>query len=286
MTLFEAIERRVSTRSFDGRPFEEAVSAALQGAAKEASAVATPFGHRVRLAMYAGDSNGARVRLGTYGLISGVSVFLVAAVARSPGGMEDLGYVVEKFVLEATKLEIASCWIGGVFDRSKSGAILGVSGQEIVPAVIALGRPAARRSLPDRIITSSAKSRNRQPLEAIAFLDTGSLTTLDSSILRVLEATRWAPSASNKQPWRFIGSRSGKSWLLCLDEDWVYNNSLGDAHIQNIDMGIAMRHFEEAARALSIPGSWKPVSAAPSGTDKSMAEALTRNWTPIALWEV
>lgn len=286
MTIFEAIERRISTRSFDGKAFDEAVTAALQGATKEAATISPPFGHRVRLAMYAGDSNGARVRLGTYGLISGASAFLVAAVARDPGGMEDLGYIVEKFVLEATKLDISSCWIGGVFDRSKSGAILGVSGQEIVPAVIALGRPAAKRSLPDRIITNSAKSRSRRPLDAVAISDSGSLTTLEPSILRVLEATRWAPSASNKQPWRLIGSRSGKSWLLCLDEDRVYNNSLGDAHIQNIDMGIAMLHFEESARALSLPGSWRPASFNPAGAEKSIAEARARNWIPIAFWEI
>lgn len=286
MTIFEAIEKRVSTRSFDGKPFDPASSAALELAMKEAAVISAPFGHRVRLALYAGESDSSPVRLGMYGLISGVSAFLVAAVARGPGGMEDLGYVVEKFVLEATRLDVSSCWIGGVFDRSKSGAILGVSGQEIVPAVIALGKPAARRSLPDRIVTGSARSRNRRPLESIAFLDAGSLTSLEPSILKVLEAARWAPSASNKQPWRFIGSRSGRSWLLCLEEDKLYNNSLGDAHIQNIDMGIAMRHFEEAAKALSLNGSWLPAAAKSAGAEGGIAEARAKGWIPVALWEI
>lgn len=286
MTVMEAIEQRVSTRSFDGKPLDEATMMALEEARNEAVKISPPFGHQVRLAVYAGESDGSPVRLGMYGLVSGVSAFLVAAVARGPGGMEDLGYVVEKFVLDATRLNIASCWIGGVFDRSKSGAILGATSTEIVPAVIALGKPAARRSLTDRIVTGSARSRNRLALDSIAFSETGSLASLNPEVLKVLEAARWAPSASNKQPWRFIGSRSGNSWLLCLAEDRLYNNSLGDAHIQNIDMGIAMRHFEEAAKALSLPGSWRPAASGPAVSDSSLVEARAKGWMPIALWGI
>jgi nitroreductase len=285
MTILQAIEQRVSTRSFDRTALDASSLAALEQLLKDSMALPTPFGHKVRLALHLGDTSGAPARLGTYGLISGASAFLVAATAREPGAMEDLGYVVEKFVLEATRLGIASCWIGGVFDRSKSGAILNVSSHEIVPTVVALGRPAARRRLPDIIVTGSAKSRSRKALEAIALPSDGQLSSLDPSTLKALEAARWAPSASNKQPWRFIQSGQG-SWVLCLDEDRLYNNSLGDAHMQNVDLGIVMRHFEEAARALFLPGAWLPATENPLEMETALSEARTRGWTPIAVWKV
>ncbi len=43
---------------------------------------------------------------------------------------------------------------------------------------------------------------------------------------------------------------------LYLNENEKYNNSIGEIKLQNIDMGIAMCHFELAANELSIKGEW------------------------------
>jgi nitroreductase len=70
----------------------------------------------------------------------------------------------------------------------------------------------------------------------------------------VLEAVRMGPSASNKQPWRVL--REGPSrFSLLFAEDKAYNSALG-IPIQQLDLGIAMKHFELAAAACGLPGRW------------------------------
>jgi nitroreductase len=282
MNMIEAMAARVSTRSFGGGSFTrgeaDTLSAMLDSVQKEK----TPFGNKVRLALYENADDGKPAKLGTYGLISGASAFIVPAVSKGRGAMEDTGFILEKAVLEATALGFGSCWIGGVFSRGKAAEAVGASEGELVPAVIALGKPAIRRSLADRIVTGAAKSRSRKSLELIVFTLDGA--SLKEPWLGVAAATQGAPSASNKQPWRLLRV-TDTEWVLFLAEDKIYNNSLGEAHIQNLDMGIAMRHFFEAAKAADLPGGWAPVTENRDSLKTALRFGEERKWTPIALWK-
>jgi nitroreductase len=80
----------------------------------------------------------------------------------------------------------------------------------------------------------------------------------------VLEAVRIGPSASNKQQWRLVLDRRGAEALhLVMDEDERYNNMLGEVKLQELDMGIAMRHVEVAARAFGLGGAWSRLDPDP-----------------------
>lgn len=308
MTMIEAMEARVSTRSFDGKGLDALEAAQLAAMLESVATLTAPFGNRVRLVLAggavaagaAGTGSAAMggaaskpAKLGTYGLIAGASAFIVPAVLPGVGAMEDAGFILEKAVLEATVLGWSSCWIGGVFSRSKAAEIVAAADGELVPAVIALGRPAGKRSLADRIVTGTAKSRSRKPLENLVFSHDGSGLkegSLSEPWLTVVQALRGAPSASNKQPWRLARLPEGGGWLIFLDEDRMYNNSLGEVHIQNIDIGIGMLHFQEAAAVLGMAGKWEPLPGVGDGLaeEKGVAQALGmgegRGWKPIALW--
>ncbi len=306
MNMLEAMETRRSTRSFDGCRLTEAEAGAIESVLRGAAAEPAPFGCPVRLALYAGEPDAKPVRLGTYGLISGASAYVVSAVNPGSGSMEDTGYVLEKAVLELTALGWATCWIGGVFPRGKAAQIVATVPGELVPAVIAVGKPAGRRSVADRIVTGSARSRTRKSLDQLVFTADGTLRLAAGKPggpwAEVLQALQGAPSASNKQPWRLVGFDGGPSWLAFMDEDRVYNHSLGEVHLQNLDIGIGMRHFAEAARCLGLPGRWEPVPVPRGGfssglgaaggagqaPDDGLLSALgfgeARGWTPIALW--
>lgn len=297
----DLIRRRISTRSFDGKALEPGLYKEIENLLALEEKKTRPFGTDLRLALI-GPHAGEPAKLGTYGLISGAAGFVAGAVVPGPGAMEDLGYALEGVVLGLTALGLGSCWIGGVFDRKKTLKALESREGEVVPAVIALGRPSDTRSFADRLVTGIARSRKRKPLADILMgRYAEDPASLPEPILSCLEALRLAPSASNKQPWRiWVGpgdqsptpfaedrspfpgaaptggipfdaapsgsipfgaatpAASNPAWnvVFYLDEDKIYNNSLGPVHIQNVDMGIAMRHFEEAAEDLHISCRW------------------------------
>jgi len=63
------------------------------------------------------------------------------------------------------------------------------------------------------------------------------------------------PSASNRQPWRIIKDGSDK-FHFYMKENIMINRIISKVRLQNIDMGIAMSHFEMTARAKGLPGGW------------------------------
>jgi nitroreductase len=69
---------------------------------------------------------------------------------------------------------------------------------------------------------------------------------------------RLGPSASNKQPWRFV--RQASAWHLYLHRTPGYGKGISSlsatADLQRVDMGIAMSHFALTARESGLEGGW------------------------------
>jgi hypothetical protein len=266
----DAIRARTSIRTYDGEPLSAADQSALRAAFPEA--VPGPFGATPRFLLASRDeiedaasrspTVKGGVRIGTYGMIVGPPAFIAGVVAKRPFACVDFGYCLEGIVLRATELGLGSCWIGGAFGRGAIARALGATKDEFVPATTPIGHSAGRPSLQDRIVRGSARAGTRKD-PAKLFFQAGASGDLEplqgaGSWTEVLEAVRIGPSASNKQPWRLIlDRRSGEALHLVMYEDERYNNMLGDVKLQELDMGIAMRHVEVAARALGLGGSWK-----------------------------
>ncbi|MBM3310011.1 MAG: nitroreductase, partial [Candidatus Aminicenantes bacterium] len=67
--------------------------------------------------------------------------------------------------------------------------------------------------------------------------------------LKALEAARLAPSATNRQPWRFeVGDGS-----ITVRID---GGREGGRFSKRLDCGIAMLHLELGARAAGVDGRW------------------------------
>lgn len=256
----ELIRRRRSCRSFAGRALEAQV---LEGLERTAAGVEAPFGSRPRFGVI--DNEKVRAAnlfsAGSYGMIKGARYYLAALVRRGePRRWEDAGFALEAAVLHAAGLGLGSCWIGGVFDRKRFGRLLGIRAGEQLPAVVAVGLPADRRSLRDRLVRWSARGDRRKPAADLFF--TGgwdSPMAMESAGLwaQVLECVRLAPSASNKQPWRIV--RLGSDFHFFLARDKAYSAMMPLADLQRIDLGIAMCHFELSAMELGLKGSWSVV---------------------------
>ena len=272
----ESIRARHSVRTYDGSPLTAEAEAELRESF--ADAVPGPFGAAPRFILASRDEveepgSGSptakgRVRIGTYGMIVGPRAFVAGVVAKKPFACVDFGYCLEGIVLRATELGLGTCWIGGVFGRGAIAKALDAGADEFVPATTPVGHAAKKPSIQERIVQGSARPNQRKAPSEIFFQSapSGALEPMKDAgaWAEVLEAVRVGPSASNKQPWRLVlDRRGGEALHLVMHEDERYNNMLGDVKLQELDMGIAMRHVEVAAAELGLRGAWKRLDAGP-----------------------
>ena len=260
-SIDDIVKHRYSCRTYVDRPIEATDRQTLSEFL--ASLGVGPLGSHTRFSLVAAtEKDRESLRgLGTYGFIKGATGFIVGAAKPGPRDMEDYGYLLEHAVLVATDLELGTCWLGGSFTKSSFARKIGTTRSEVVPAVVAVGYP-AEGSKGGRV-RKRAGSDRRLPREQLFF--EGKLgVPLDFSraagYADVLEAVRWAPSASNKQPWRLV--RSEEAWHFYLQRSKGYGKGsavfslLRLADLQRVDMGIAMCHFELAAREHDLVGRW------------------------------
>lgn len=241
---------------------------------------AGPFGTKPRfrlVAAGAGDEDALR-GLGTYGMIRRPAGFVVGAMDGSGGRPEDFGCLMEMIVLKATELGLGTCWLGGTFRKSRFAAAVGAGEGETVPAVVSVGVPVEKRSFRDKLIRRVAGSDHRMPWDRLFFSGAFAepLTAEAAGAYAVpLEMVRLAPSASNKQPWRVVMAPEEPVFHFFLHGSKGLDRSedrIADAAgLQRVDLGIAMCHFELAARELKLAGAWATadpgIAALPAATE-------------------
>ncbi len=260
--ITEVIKQRYSCRAYLDKP----IASDHQQLLKEFLAAngTGPFGTKARFALVTAteDDRQSLKGLGTYGFIKGATGFIVGAVAPGQKNLEDYGYLLEYAVLVATDIGLGSCWLGGTFTKSSFAKKIAVNNHELVPAVIAIGYSVDDSKAVDRIRKRAGADRRLPAAQLFfdqKFNQAISLTEV-GAYAEPLEMVRWAPSASNRQPWRMV--RNGDGWHFYLQRTKGYGkgslifNMLRLADLQRVDLGIAMCHFELTARELGLFGQW------------------------------
>ena len=157
---------------------------------------------------------------------------------------EAVGYTGEGIILHATVLNLATCWVGGFFRPKIVKKDLKLQEHERVLAITPLGLARDSFSLKEKFMSGFGQMHRRKPLQSMI-----SGNTPSPWMRSALQAARLAPSAVNRQPWRFIiGERS-----LTVTTDRG-PNSYNIA--RRLDCGIAMLHLELGARFAGARGSW------------------------------
>ena len=259
MTIIEAIKIRSSCRTYSNKPILPHQFVALYNfleANKEA-----PFGSKVRFQLI--DLNeleiGELKNLGTYGVIKGARHFMVGAVVKAPGAMEDYGYCMEKNILETTALGLGTCLLGGTFKRSGFADKVNTTKDELLPVISPVGYSSGKRSIIDRTFRLVAGSNQRKPWPELFYCQDTDTPLKEANAGRYnipLECVRIAPSASNKQPWRIVKDRQRDNFHFYLRRTPGYDKYFKDIKLQNVDLGIALCHFELSARELGLHGKW------------------------------
>lgn len=246
MSITEAIVSRKSVRSFTGQPLSPVDSEALRGFV---SGLEAPFGANARIILIGALMDGEPVKLGTYGIISGASDFLVLLYEEGFMAEQAAGYLFEQAVLRATQMGLGTCWLGGTFNKKDFVANTDLRSGELLRIVSPVGYP-AKRKLTEKIMRAGAGSDSRKPFGNIFFnggFDAPLLKENAGRYLQPLEMVRLAPSASNTQPWRVI-----------LDGETLHFYYHRDAsRFSTIDMGIALCHFEQTCVELGVPGRYE-----------------------------
>mgnify|MGYP002641236590 CR=1 FL=1 len=276
-SVSDLIQLRTSWRSCTGEAIPQGKRTQLEQFIK--SKTEGVGGEPLRFELVAareGDSTELR-GLGTYGFIKGASGFIVGAIDKQITNLEDYGYLMEEIVLFATSLDLATCWLGGSFRQDNFSSRISIQPNEIVPAVVSVGLHTDTRNVVDRLIRRVAGSNHRLPWKDL-FFESDFHTPLHredaGNYAHVFDMVRISPSASNKQPWRYV--RDADTVHLFLQRTPGYKKPNFFSDLQRIDMGISMCHFEMVCRELEIVGKWvkqNPPSTAPE------------NWEYVISWE-
>ena len=182
--------------------------------------------------------------LGSYGRVSGApSAFIFVGTDGAPNADAALGYVGEVAVLAATAAGLGTCWIAGSFDRNVAVNLTELGPEERVYGVSPIGYAKTRGG--DALLSGWRALHRRKPLTTIA----PGCETWPGWARAAVEAARLAPSAVNRQPWRF--SYGPDTGLVAS----VVPGGSGTL-APELDVGIAMLHAEVAATAAGCPGTW------------------------------
>lgn len=275
----DIVRQRYSCRAYRTRPLEAGARRHLEDILAESTM--GPLGTHCRFTLLAaspGDAHALR-GLGTYGFIKGATAFMVGVAGPGRRNLEDYGYLMERATLEATDLGLGTCWLGGTFSRSRFAQRITPGAGEVMPAVVAAGYPLEGANDP---IRAHAGSSHRLPAGELFWSERPGVPLppgVAGPYAHILELVRWAPSASNKQPWRLI--RTEGAWHFHLKRQKGYGKGsllfalTRLADLPRVDLGIAMCHFELAAREAGLSGRWALLDPEPSTPDSSLEYTVT-----------
>ncbi|NWF76375.1 MAG: nitroreductase family protein [Nitrospirae bacterium] len=242
---YDAIAVRRSRRLFDSKPIPPDLLLRINAICEEFR----PFeGVRAVLINQSADKvfKGA---IGHYGKIKGATAIVAFIGDRSDYHMpEKVGYTGEGIILEATSLRIGTCWVGGFFRPEVAASLAEIKDNEKVFAVTPVGFAAEKVSLEEKIMTGFGMTHQRKPLSEL-------VKGLEESkwpfwMKKALESAKIAPSAVNRQPWRFFVDSNSITISVDNMKD-TYNIP------KRLDCGIAMLHIEVASFQCGVKGEWE-----------------------------
>ncbi len=160
----------------------------------------------------------------SYGMFKGVRSLIVLSGNKSINNLrEKLGFYGELLVIEATKLNLGTCWVAGTFNKKYFKDL----GNDELVCVITIGNVPQDKVLKEKIFLRLVHKRSKD-LKEFYIKD----KEAPNWFIEGVKAVQKAPSAANKQPVK-----------LKYEKGEVYAFIEGDNDIQLVDLGIAMANF-------------------------------------------
>jgi nitroreductase len=251
MDVIEIIKNRTSCRTFDEVPLALSDKKELENYLYECSSLDEKNRADLRIVV---KKNPERELKLDYGMIRGHHTYLLGTSETSQESRVNYGYLMEKVVLKATEMGIATCWVG-YFDETFFDEIHVNPGREI-PGLVLLGYPASKQSGFEKFLRFSTRASKRQGWERQFYYFKNRLpleVDLMEPYFEPLEMVRWAPSSGNTQPWRIFFDENANRFHFYKK---VVSKKYEDKGLHDLDMGIALAHFELTSAQNQLPGSW------------------------------
>jgi len=264
----ELVRARRSVRTYTGGPVDaETMKKLLDSCALLDRGV---FGEPARFTVVEMPfSKDQPVKLGDYGLQKNPRYFFLGAIGKGDHSRESWGYLLEHLVLKATELGLGTCWMGLV--NREFFADYKTAPDEHIPTIAVFGVPAGKPRIGERFIRMGIGANGRKDWKELFFsagFDQPLAKEGAGPYAEALEMLRWAPSSGNTQPWRVVKAEKAHNYHFFIKKTKQDYYDLG---LHHVDIGIAMCHFELAAREKGIGGLWAfqdpKLPSVPAGTE-------------------
>lgn len=258
----EAIQGRKSVRTFDGRPLSASDRDKIE---RYVADVPNPFGTKVEFRMLDAKEHGL-----SSPVIVGSDLYLAAKATMGDGYEVGYGYSFELACLYAESIGVGTVMLAASLSRKAFEKAMELEESEAMPVATPVGYAAEKPSLRDAAMRKALKADKRAPFGELFFkgsFDEGSfdkgLGPGEAGIFgEALEMARWAPSASNRQPWRaFVDGNA----VHFFEKRTLPLTRFGDTQL--VDMGIALAHFDLAMRDAGHDGHFEKTEAGLAAPD-------------------
>ncbi|NHJ48881.1 MAG: nitroreductase [Asgard group archaeon] len=257
-SIIATISKRVSRRAYDSKEIESSKLKKIRKILK--NGFKGPFGGKSRFTLIdcVSTDTSEKQRLGTYGFIRGARYYILGILDNDEQNIVDFGYSFEKIILKMTELELGTVWLGATFRYNQFKKCTKIKTSEYIAAVTPVGYSLEKPKVYEKIISWGIGARKRKPWSKLFFLEnlTDSLSENEASkYATVLEMVRLAPSARNEEPWRIVKEKDSNIYHIYLKLNRRFSDDSLPS-MKQMDIGIAMSHFELTAKDQKLDGKW------------------------------
>jgi nitroreductase len=254
--VYEAMMTRRSVRTYRREPVP---SALLDRVARAFAAADRLNDVPVRLLLVPAERVAPAMTglVGSYGAMKDPPTYAIGTSRAGEHDQVNFGFVMEQFVLACAREGLGTCWVGGFFKKSRMNEAVPLPPGERIVCVSPVGHPAERR-FAERSMRALGGLNARKPLAELVFdgrwgTPASAFLAARPDLARVFEAARWAPSASNGQPARYVVDDGRIVVCLTRPRSARYADALGKDRAEGLDFrgvdaGIAIAHVHLAAR--------------------------------------
>jgi len=247
---YKAIGVRRSRRQYTNAPVESIIVKKIEDVCNQF----TPFSSARSVFINHSANRVFKSIFGSYGKVKGATSFIAfIGDMNDPYIQEKVGYTGEAIMLEMTALGLATCWIGGFFRPEVTAKLIGLKSSEKILAVTPVGYAVKTLTWEERVMSGYGRAYQRKSLCEI--VTNYNVIKDDSWTKLALDAARIAPSAINRQPWRFTVEFNRIT--ISVNKPGIEFNRFDYGISKRLDCGIAMLHVEVAALFQNITGQWK-----------------------------